>query len=143
MNEELAKWCKLTKRQDEIYHQCAKRAGLPDAQFWVLYALCEAKHPLCQNNFCENWCYSKQTVSTAVAGLERAGLVELTFAKGSRKQKDLHLTEQGDVFCDKYIRSVMEVECTVINRFSQEERNQFFRFLEKLLNGIEQEFHKE
>lgn len=142
MNQELDKWCGLTKRQDEMYHQCAKRAGLPDAQFWVLYALCESECPLCQNNFCESWCYSKQTVSTAVAGLERIGLVELTFAEGSRKKKDLHLTKQGEDFCDRHIRSVMQAECTVLNRFSQAEREQFFRFLEQLLSGIEEELTK-
>ena len=139
MNHELNKWCSLTKRQDELYHQCAKRAGLPDAQFWVLYALCEADAPLCQNTFCENWCYSKQTVSTAVAGLERAGLVKLTFAEGSKKQKELNLTQTGEEFCDLHIRNVMQAECAVLNRFSQEERNQFFWFLEKLLTGIDQE----
>lgn len=142
MNEELAKWCKLTKKQNEIYHQCAKDAKLSDAQFWVLYALCEVNHPLCQNTFCEQWCYSKQTINTAVSTLQKTGLVSLTFAKGSRKKKDINLTAKGEQFCDKYIRSVMHAECKVINDFSEKERQQFFSFLEKLLSGIEKELNK-
>ena len=97
-------------QQDEIYHLCAKRSGLPDAQFWLLYAICETEDALCQNAFCESWYYSKQTASAAVAALEKAGLVYLTYAEGPRKQKELHLTEKGQQFCDKHIRSVQTVE---------------------------------
>ena len=139
MNEELKKWSRLTKRQNEIYHRAAKRAGLPDAQFWLLYALSEEKGPLCQNTFCSDWCYSKQTVSTAVAGLCRAGLAGLQFASGSKKQKDLFLTEAGEDFCRQHIIPVMEAECAVLNRFPKEEREQFFGFLEALLSGISRE----
>lgn len=67
MNQELKTWNQLATQQDEIYHLCAKRSGLPDAQFWLLYAICERKELLCQNAFCESWCYSKQTVSAATA----------------------------------------------------------------------------
>lgn len=142
MNEELTKWNRLIKRQDEIYHQCAKRAKLPDAQFWVLYVLCAAKHPLCQNTFCENWCYSKQTIHTAVTGLEKAGLIHLTFAEGSRKKKDLHLTEKGEEFCDQHIRSVLNTECKILNQFPANDREAFFQFFKEMLNGIEEELIK-
>lgn len=139
MNEELGKWNRLAKRQNELYHQCAKNAGLADAQFWVLYALCEANHALCQNTFCENWCYSKQTVSTAVASLEKMGLVSLTFAEGSRKQKDLRLTEQGEQFCNQHIRSLQASEEKVLKSLTNHERDEFFRLLENLLCRLEME----
>ncbi len=139
MNKELPKWNRLTKKQDEIYHQCAKKAGLADAQFWVLYALCEAEVPLCQNTFCENWCYSKQTVCTAVASLEKAGLVQLTFAEGSRKQKDLYLTQAGESFCNQHIRPVLAAEEQALEALSAEEREKFFGLLERLLDGLEKE----
>ncbi len=139
MNQELEKWNRLIKRQDELYHQCAKKAGLADAQFWVLYALCETNQALCQNTFCENWCYSKQTVNTAVANLEKMGLVYLTFAEGSRKQKDLRLTVQGEQFCDIHIRSLQNIEEKVLESFTAAERDSFFRFLEGLLCTLEQE----
>ncbi len=140
MNAELEKWNKLIKRQDEFYHRCAKKCGLADAQFWVLYALCEAQNSLCQNTFCENWCYSKQTVSAAVASLEKAGLVYLTYAKGSRKQKDLNLTPKGEEFCKIHIQSLQSVEEKVMMSLSSKDREDFFRILEYLLNGLETEW---
>ncbi len=139
MNKDLDQWNKLVKRQDEVYHRCARKSGLADAQFWVLYALCETEQTFCQNLFCENWCYSKQTVSAAVANLERAGFLYLTFAKGSRKQKELHLTAKGETFCDQYVRTLQTAEERALERLSNEERESFFRTLSILLEGLEKE----
>ena len=141
MDQELKKWNQLATQQDEIYHLCAKRSGLPDAQFWLLYAICETEDALCQNAFCESWCYSKQTASAAVAALEKAGLVYLTYAEGSRKQKELHLTEKGQQFCDKHIRSVQTVEGQVLKKLSERDRDDFFRIYAKILFTLEQELN--
>lgn len=139
MNEQLEKWNKLIKRQDKFYHQCAKKCGLSDAQFWVLYALCEDENGYCQNAFCENWCYSKQTVSAAVASLEKSGLVKLTYTIGSRKQKDLNLTQKGEDFCKTHIKSIQDLEQKVMMSLSNDDREAFFRILEYLINGLENE----
>ena len=139
MNAELKQWNRLIKRQDEVYHQCAKSSGLADAQFWVLYALCETEEALCQNTFCENWCYSKQTVNAAVTSLQKSGLVYLAFSQGSHKQKDLHLTEAGEAFCSRHIRTIQAAEERALSQRTEAERREFFRLYEQLLSGIEQE----
>ncbi len=139
MNADLEKWNTLIKRQDEFYHRCAKTSGLADAQFWVLYALCETQNALCQNTVCENWCYSKQTVSAAVASLEKSGQVYLDYAQGSRKRKNLYLTEAGEAFCCRHIRSLQKAEENALNRLSDAERSEFFRIYEHLLAELEEE----
>lgn len=139
MNAELSRVNRLVKKQEELYHQCAKRAGLTDTQFWVLYALCEEDAPLCQNSFCENWCYSKQTVNASVASLEKLGLLRLTYAEGSRKQKDITLTEEGEHFCDAHIRRLLRAESTALMHLSAAEREAFFKTLERLLDCLEKE----
>ena len=143
MNQELFKWNQLVKQQDGIYHRCARACGLPDAQFWVLYALCETPEPLCQNSFCDSWCYSKQTINTAVAALEKRGLITLTFAPGSRKQKDVSLTEEGEVFCRTHIRTVQSIEEKVLGNVPKEEKKAFFRTFAQLMEGLEQELDEE
>ena len=127
MDQQLKKWNQLATQQDEIYHLCAKRSGLPDAQFWVLYAICES------------WCYSKQTASAAVAALEKAGLVYLTYAEGSRKQKELHLTKKGQQFCDENIRSVQSAEERALQSLPREEIEAFFTGYAKILHTLKQE----
>ncbi len=138
MNQELSRLNKLIKKQEEIYHCFAKEAGLTDTQFWVLYALCEADTALCQNTFCENWCYSKQTVNTAVANLEKAGLLALTYAQGSHKKKDIILTPAGEAFCDLHIRNLLQAEDTALMNLSTEERESFFQIFGKMLTHLEQ-----
>lgn len=138
MNQELSRLNKLIKKQEEIYHRFAKQAGLTDTQFWVLYALCEADTELCQNTFCENWCYSKQTVNTAVANLEKAGLLSLVYAEGSHKQKNITLTPAGEHFCDENIRNLLEAEDASLMRLSPEERETFFQIFGKMLTYLEQ-----
>lgn len=139
MNAELSRWNRLSKKQEEIYHGCAQKAGITDTQFWVLYALCEAETALCQNSFCGDWCYSKQTVNTAVANLEKAGLIAMAYAEGSHKQKDIRLTQAGETFCDQYIRTLMQAESTALMHLTGEERAAFFATQEKLLNCLEKE----
>lgn len=139
MNTELARLNKLIKKQDEIYHQCAKKAGITDTQFWVLYALCEKEKGLCQNTFCESWCFSKQTAHTAVAKLEKEGLVHLAYAQGSHKQKDILLTEQGKRFCAQYIEKLVQAEQSVFQTLTKEERSFFSSILERLIQCMENE----
>lgn len=136
MNRELSKFNRLAKRQEDLYHQCAKQAGLTDSQFWVLYALCEGEHALCQNAFCESWCYSKQTVNTAVANLEKAGLITMEYAQGSRKQKEIRLTPKGNAFCEKHIHSLLKAEEDALMNLPKEEREAFFKTMETFLDGL-------
>lgn len=139
MNRELEKWNFLFKQQNNIYHRYAKNLGLSDTQFWVLYAICESKVPICQNEFCKNWSYSKQTVSAAVANLEKLGLIYLEFAKGSKKQKNIILTQKGEDFSKKYIRKLQSIEEKIIMKLSEDERKEFFRILTFLMDDLEKE----
>ena len=139
MNTELEKWNQLLKHQNQIYHQYAKKINLTEPQFWILYALCETKEPLFQNIFCENWTYNKQTVSASVSSLEKSGLVTLSFAKGSRKKKQLHLTAKGEDFCNQYIRTLQHTEEKILGTLSQKEKDSFFNTLSLLLTGLENE----
>ena len=142
MNKDWSKFNKLNKRRDDIYHMFAKKAGITDTKFWVLYAICEGGGSISQNGFCENWCYSKQTVNAAVASLEKEGIVYLEFAEGSKKQKDLMLTFSGREFCRKNIEPVMEAECRSVALLEEKERQQFLSTKEKLLLFLEEEISK-
>lgn len=139
MNKALSVLNRLFKKQEEIYHQWAKHIGLTDTKFWVLYALCESEGVLFQNAFCENWCYSKQTVNTAVASLEEDGIISLEFAEGSRKQKNIQLTKKGEAFCDAHIRPVIGAEEKSLMKLNEKEREAFLHTLEKLIYCLEEE----
>ena len=138
MNKEWARFNKLNRRQDELYHQFAVKAKISDSQFWVLYALCENGGSLNQRSFCDKWSSSKQTVNAAVAGLQKSGLICLEFAEGSRKQKEIRLSEQGEEFVQHHILPVMEAECEVIMTLDEKQRTQFMDTMDRLLELMEE-----
>ena len=137
MNKEWSALNKLVKKQEELYHQCAARAGITDTKFWILYGLFEAGGVLSQNSFCENWFYSKQTVNAAVSGLEEEGILYLEFAAGSKKQKNLKLTARGRTFCEAHIRPVLDPECRPVLDLGEREQEMVRCTLEKLLSALE------
>ena len=136
MNQELSQLNQLVKKQEEVYHLWAKKAGLTDTKFWILYDLWTSECPLIQNAFCENWCYSKQTVNTAVSNLEKEGMLHLEFAPGSRKQKEVLLTNKGKDFCEKWIEPLVRAEEESLMTLNQKERVQFLEILEHLIHNL-------
>ncbi len=142
MNKQWAQLNKLSKRQESVYRQCARSAGITDSKFWILYAICESGGILCQNEICGDWCFSKQTVNAAVTAMEDEGLLYLEFAEGSKKQKDLKLTEAGRRFCDQWILPVMEAECRAVMALEPGERACFLSTMEKLLSNLEGELSR-
>lgn len=98
------------KECDRIYHEVARRSGLSDCAFWIMYGLVCADGPLPQKNMSQAWQYSKQTVASALQQLERQGLIVVRLAEGSRRDKVIELTETGDAFCDRHVRPVLQSE---------------------------------
>ena len=98
------------KEIDRVYHEIARRSGLSDCAFWILYALKDARAPMLQNDLSQVWLYSRQTVSSTLRQLEERELVDVRYASGSRRDKEIALTEQGVRFTDTYIEPAMADE---------------------------------
>ncbi|HJG41141.1 MarR family winged helix-turn-helix transcriptional regulator [Bifidobacterium pullorum] len=98
------------KEIDRVYHEIARRSGLSDCAFWILYALKDARAPMLQNDLSQVWLYSRQTVSSTLRQLEERELVDVRYASGSRRDKEIALTEQGVRFTDTYIEPAMAAE---------------------------------
>lgn len=139
MQKELAQLNKLIKKQEGMYHQLAKKSGLTDSKFWVMYALVEAGGTLCQNVFCNHYYYPKQTVNTAVTSLEKDGYVYLELKDGSKKQKDIKLAPLGEAFCDEYIRPLMQKEEDALLALEKNQRETFFQTFAQLVAYFDEE----
>ena len=63
----------------------------------------------------------------------------MSFAEGSRKKKDIFLTQAGEIFCDSNIRKLLEAETRAVSRLNETERREFLRLYEQLLSALEQE----
>lgn len=122
------------KQMDDIFHAYAVEKQLSDSAFWILYTLCGAEKPYTQNDFCEEWYYTKQTIHSAVAGLISAGYVRLEHIQGSRNSKEVALTEAGRAYVEAHIRPLLDAEYAAFLRLGGAERDEYVRLVKKHLS---------
>ena len=100
----------LIKEDNSLYHALAKRFGLSDTAFWILYILEESDHPVTQAELCAISCLTKQTVNSALKGLSDSGYIRLEAAHGKGRGKRLALTPSGRVLIARTIHPVFRME---------------------------------
>lgn len=133
---------RLYKQQDELYHGLAVRFGLSDTALWVLYAVCSSDGPATQYDLANSWCFPKQTVNSAIAALEKAGMIQLVPLPGARNRKNVLLTGAGDVFCSGTVLPLIRAEERALLRLSEGERQTFLLLMEKQLLCLREETEK-
>lgn len=136
---QIEKLNRLYKAQDEVYHSVAVRFGLSDTALWVLYGLRTAEKLCTQYDLVSDWCVPKQTVNSAIAGLERAGYLRLEPMPGTRNRKTVLLTPAGEAFCARNIDFLIRAEERAFARFDGEEREEFLDLCERLVAGLKAE----
>lgn len=136
---QIEKLNRLYKQQDELYHSFAVRFGISDTAFWVLYAICSSDAPCTQYDLCNAWYFPKQTVNSAIAGLEKTGYLVLKPLPGTRNRKNAELTQAGKQFCERTIIPLLEAEKRTFLLFSEEEQNIFMAFMEKQIDYLIEE----
>lgn len=108
---------------DRVYHEIARRSGLSDCAFWILYALRDAGTAMPQNELSQVWLYSRQTVSSTLRQLEERGLISVRYAAGSRRDKQISLTEDGERFTGVYIEPAMQAEKKALMALDAQDRD--------------------
>ena len=102
------------------YHEAAVKMGLPDSEFWILYALVtnEPKLPQAELTFVTG--ISKTTINSALKKMEREGLLELT--PGSGRNICVSLTPAGNQLAEKTVCRLVALENRVYESWSPEEQ---------------------
>lgn len=108
---------------DRVYHEIARRSGLSDCAFWILYALRDAGTTMLQNELSQVWLYSRQTVSSTLRQMEERGLVEVAYVPGSRRDKEISLTDDGRRFTETYVAPAMAAEEAALTALSPADRD--------------------
>ena len=112
---------RLYKEEDDLYRRLARRSGLSDAAFWILYTMEIAQRPITQAEIGSMLILSKQTINSALKRLEQSGQIRLTSGPGRKKY--LQFTEQGRALADRAIRPALETERRAFQSLSPEERS--------------------
>lgn len=112
----------ILKETDAIYCELAKKSGLHACAFWLMYSIREADGNCTQKEICGQWTMNKQTVNSALKGLEKSGYITLTLSETDKRSKYISLTDKGMEFAKKNIDIVFELERLAFQKMSVEER---------------------
>ena len=112
----------MSNKSEALYHKVAFSIGISDSSLGVLYTLLDAEAPCSQYDLCSEWSIPKQTINTAVAALQKKGMVFLSPIPGTRNKKNIAFTEFGRDFAEKTVGILRMAELDALAELSPEER---------------------
>ena len=133
----LAQIDRFYQETDEIYHQAARKAGLSDSAFDILYSLM-LEDGLTQKQLCERGFTAKQTVSSSVWRLAERGLAMPE--KGSERNAPIWLTAAGRAVVEARVRPAYLAELRAAEALSASERATLSRLLTRYTAALRTEF---
>ena len=123
---------------DGAYHEAARKLGISDSVSKILYTICDSDsgdrsllHEICRQTG-----LSKQTVNSALRGLEREGLVYLRAVDG--KAKEVCLTDAGKDFAEQTARQLIQMENDILEAWPPQELETYLTLTERYLAQLAQ-----
>lgn len=124
------------RRTDELYHDIAKRMGLADCAFEILYSLM-IYDGLTQTQLQMAGFSSKQTISSSVKRLKQDGLVE---GRADGRSNRIFLTEAGRAFAERRIRPVLDAERSAAAIFDPAQQKAIIKNIERYTEALASRF---
>lgn len=129
----------IMKENDELYRGMARKLGLSECEFWILYYLrTEYGEPM-QSGICSSFYLPKQSIHSALKKLEADGYIVQT-AGENRRSKRILLTEQGKSLCEETVDHVIRAEMEALGSLSAKEQevfmNIFTRYTKQLKSAM-------
>ncbi|HIZ54777.1 MAG TPA: MarR family transcriptional regulator [Firmicutes bacterium] len=137
ITDTLAAFNQLYKEMDEIYHLYAKKYGISDATLWLMYSLCENDTAFTQRELCSAWHYPRQTINSALKGLEKQELIVLEPVPGNQKNKRIVLTEKGKNFVEQVIDPLILAEQRAFQELKEKEKDALLSLTQKYVNLLQ------
>lgn len=132
----------LAKELDELYQLYAKKSGLSEAAFWILYCVHERREPYTQKELCDIWSYSRQTINSALKNLEMQGIVYLKSQPGNRKNKRILLTASGEGLVRRIIVPLVDAEKNVFIQMGEQDTQAFLTLTRRHLELLRREINQ-
>ncbi|MDE7333478.1 MAG: MarR family transcriptional regulator [Lachnospiraceae bacterium] len=140
-NALLMEYNDIFKENENIYRGLARRVGLSECAFWILYILRADNEAPVQSDICACLHLPKQTINSALKKMEAEGYLVLTRGSDLRSKR-VSLTADGVRLCEKTVDRVIGVEQNALNGLPPEEQTLFlslFRKYNNLLKNYMQE----
>ncbi len=124
----------LTSEMDAVYHRASLKLGISDSVSLILYTIYDAGGSCLLSEIYKKSGISKQTVSSALRGLEGKGVLVLEQYKG--RAKKVVLTEAGREYAARTAGRLFEAEMRSLDAWPTEEINEYICLMEKYVAGL-------
>lgn len=135
-SNQLKTFNQIYKEMDIVYHNYAKKCGLSDMAYWILYSMAESNEYFTQREFCDDWFFAPQTVNSALKDLEKRDIIFLEAVPGNKKSKLIKPTENGRKFIDRVILPLMSAECESFGSIPDNECEQMLAVTQKYISVL-------
>lgn len=122
----------LASEMEALYHQASLKLGITDSVSIVLYTIYDTKEDCLLSEIYKKSGISKQTVNSAIRGLETDGILFLEQHTG--RAKKIVLTEKGKEFMNRTVAKLHDAEVRAFASWSTEEINTHIRLMEKYVD---------
>ena len=122
----------LTTEIQSLYHQSSLKMGISDSVSIVLYALYDSGCECLLSEIYKNSGVSKQTVNSAIRGLEADGMLYLERHNG--RAKKVILTDRGIAYANQTAARLLQAEMDAFDSWGEEEVGEYIRLMEKYLD---------
>jgi len=130
-SKEMTEVNRLYKETDSIYTKYAASHNISTTTLCVLYSLYTAQVPCTQTQLVEDWGIPMQTINSCLKALEKNGAVRLEFLEGSRKRKQICLTQQGERIAEQVIAPMIRSENEAFASLTQDEQQMLLKITQK------------
>ena len=130
----------LTTEMQALYHQSSLKLGITDSVSIVLYSIYDAGSECLLSDVYKNSGISKQTVNSAIRGLEADGILYLE--KHNGRSKKIVLTDKGKAYVEKTAARLYQAESDAFDSWTEEEISTYIRLMEKYADCFRQQIEK-
>ena len=134
MIEEMRRFNNLLGEIDAAYHEANQRLGLTDSAMQVLYVLCNDGGESLLSRICRISGASKQTINSALRGLEKEYYIRLETLPGRRRK--VCLTQRGRELAQGTALRLIGVENAVFGGWTTEERETYLALTQRYLTDF-------
>lgn len=124
----------LTSEMEALYHQASLKLGITDSVSIVLYTIYDADDECLLSDVYKKSGISKQTVNSAIRGLEADHILYLEQYTG--RAKKIVLTDKGKEYVQKTVARLYEAEVRAFDTWSEEEINTYIQLMGKYADCI-------
>jgi len=123
-----------------IYHRAAQKLGISDSVMSVLYVLYENGGSCLLADIRREMSINKQTLNSAVRGLERDEIIYL--AQNDSRTKIVHLTKKGKAYAAQTVARLFDAEVSALGSWTEAEIAQYLHLMEKYNNDFREQVEK-